>query len=199
MITFNSEEHSYQLDGQPIPSVTTILKDAGLIDFSKINADILDRASKFGSAVHLACELYDKGDLNEDHLDINLLPYLDAWRKFLKDTGFKIQAIEEKVASDKYWYAGRLDRRGRLFDKVTVLDIKTGSGILPSTAIQLAAYQECVNQGLHMKDKVKEREVVQLKADGTYALAPDKFFSKNDFSVFLSALNLKNWRARNGK
>lgn len=196
MITFNAEKHEYRLDGQPIPSVTRTLKEAGVAEFNCPNADVLDRALKFGRAVHLTCELFDRNDLNEEILDSNLKGYLDAWRKFLKDTDFKIEAIEERVVSKRLWYAGTLDRRGILNGKRAVIDIKTGVDFGPATALQLAAYQNAWNEGKPIKEKIKTREVVQLKADGTYALAPDKFFAKSDFSVFLSALTIRNWRKR---
>lgn len=193
MITFNKEKHQYQLDGQVIPSVTRSLQDAGLVDFSKVNADILRRALKFGTAVHLACELWDRKDLNVDKLDTNLMPYLKAWCAFLIDTGFKIEGIEETVASEKYWYAGRMDRRG-LLDRRTVVDIKTGVDFGPATRLQLAAYQLAYNEGKPTLDKIKDRACVLLRNDGTYKL--EVYRDKGDISVFLSALTLRNWRKR---
>lgn len=196
MIKFVSETHTYTLDGQSIPSVTKVLKEAGLIDFSKVNPDILERALNFGTAVHLACELYDTNDLNETTLDNNLRPYLDGWIKFLKDTGFKIESTEERVVSKKFWYAGTLDRRGTL-SKRAVLDIKTGVDFGPATALQLAAYENGYNEDKPFKERIKERICVLLRNDGTYKM--EVYKDKGDFSVFLSCLTLRNWRKKKCK
>lgn len=112
MITFNAETHTYYVDGLKIPGVTSILKGAGLIDFSMVPTDILERAFKFGTAVHLATELDDRDNLDIVSLDAPLLPYILAWRKFKQDMGCKILSIEERVYSAKYRYCGTLDRRG---------------------------------------------------------------------------------------
>ena len=194
-LVFNKENHTYTLDGQPIPSVTKILQEGGLVDFSKVNPDVLDRACKFGDATHLACQFYDAGILNEVTLDENLRPRLTAWKKFLKDTGFVVEAIEEKVVSVKYRFAGRLDRRG-LLSKRTVVDLKTGADFGLATGPQLAAYQGAYNEGKSRKDQIKDRLCVLLNGDGTYKLEP--YEDEGDFSVFLACLTLRNWRIRYG-
>jgi len=196
-LSFNPKTHKYALDGQPIPSVTKTLQEGGLVDFSKINADVLDRACKFGTAAHLACQFYDEGILNEDTLDENLVPRLDAWKKFLKDTGFVIEAIEEKVVSVKYRFAGTLDRRGLLYGcRRTVVDLKTGADFGVATGLQLAAYKGAYNEGKPRKDQIRERACVLLNGDGTYKL--QVYEDRGDFSVFLACLTLRNWRVRNG-
>ncbi len=196
MIQFDPKLHEYSKDGLKVPGVTKVLQAAGLIDFSKVPRDILTRALKFGSAVHKATELHDKGRLDPASVDPAIEPYLNAWFKFLDDTAFIIEpdSIEQKVYSRKYRYAGTLDRIGILNNKRTIIDIKTSVDFSYATAIQLAAYQEAENEYLPIKQKVKNREIVQLKGDGTYALAPEGFFQKSDFSVFLAALTLWNWR-----
>ena len=116
MITFNAETHEYFYEGLKVPGVTKVLKNAGLIDFSMVPASILERAFKFGTAVHLATELDDRNNLDMATLDAPLLPYVNAWRKFKKDVGCKVLSIEERVYSGKYRYCGTLDRRILLKD-----------------------------------------------------------------------------------
>ncbi len=198
MITFNAETHEYFYEGLKIPGVTRTIKDAGLIDLSKIPADILDRAQKFGTAGHKAVELDDQDNLNMESLDPALLPYLEGWRKFKKDTMFAVLSIEEPVFSKRYRYAGTLDRRGLIKARHTIIEIKFGI-LDPTAAIQLEAYKEAWNEGKPVKEKIKDRLVVQLCQDGTYKLPPEKHYEKSDFSVFLSALTLRNWRRRHGK
>jgi hypothetical protein len=150
-----------------------------------------------GTYVHRATHLYDINDLDEETLDPLIRPYLDGWIKFRKDTNFTIEAIEEKVYSAKYNYAGRMDRRGIFYDKRTALDVKTGEEFNASGAIQLSAYQNGHNE--MSKEKIKNRLIVQLNKDGTYKLPPKEYYGKNDFNIFLSALTIHNWRCKYGK
>ncbi len=201
MIQFDSKLHEYSKDGLKVPGVTKVLQAAGLIDFSKVPQDILTRALKFGTAVHKATELHDKGRLDPVSVDPAIEPYLNAWFKFLDDTGFIIDhaCIEEKVYSEKYRYAGKYDRVGILYDKRAVIDISTSVDFSDAKALQTAAYKEAYDEGKSIKEKIKQREIVLLKGDGTYALAPEEFFQKSDFSVFLAALTLYNWKGSHGK
>ena len=196
MITFDAKTHTYHIDNIKVKSVTQVLQEERFIDFSKVPRDILQRALAFGTAGHKVTELYDLDDLLEGSLDPALRPYLDAWIKFKKDTKLIIEGIEEKVGSKKYYFAGRLDRRAIVKEaKRTVIDIKLGE-ITRASALQTAAYQEAFNEGRKLKEKIKDRLVVQLKGDGNYYLPPKDFYKKSDFGVFLSALNCINFRGQ---
>ena len=98
-LQFSEEQHAYTLNSVVVPSVTKILQIVGISDFSKVPADILERARLFGTAVHKACELFDKGTLDERTLDTNLWPYLDAWFAFKKDYQLEFIEIEKPIAS----------------------------------------------------------------------------------------------------
>ena len=197
MLQLRAQTHEYLKDGIPVPGVSQILREAGLVDLSHVPEDTLKRAQRFGSAGHRATELFDLKNLKEETLDPALSPYVEGWKKFLRETGFIVEAVEEPVFSNKYWYAGRLDRRGLLYGVRTVVDIKFTASMEPVTAIQLAAYQEAYNEGKRPQDKIKNRAIVQLKANGSYALPSKDFFQKSDFSVFFAALTLRNWRLKN--
>ena len=188
MLEFNSETHTYKLDGIKLPSVTQIIGGAGLSDFSKVNQDILKRSQSFGSAAHLACQLFDDNRLDMKSLDLELFPYLDAWKKFKRDFGItKFTEIEKQVYSLKYQYAGCLDR---LWED-TLIEIKTSTSIPATTGLQLAGYQNAYEE--MYKVKIKRRICVQL-LDGTYKM--EEYKEKSDRTVFLSCLNLHNWRKR---
>jgi len=198
MIKFNDERHEYSQNGIIIPSVTQVLTAAGLYDmFGKVNRDVLEAAQVKGKYGHLATEFYDNKTLDITTVHEIIIPYLDGWIKFRKDTGFKPRVIEERVYSKKHNYAGTVDRIGPL-DAETVVDIKLGE-LTPAAALQTAAYLEAYNSDKPPKDKAKDRLIVQLRNDGTYRLPKKSFYSKEDFTVFLACLNIKNWRARHGK
>lgn len=195
MVQFDCATHTYTENGVKIPSVTQILQGAGLIDFSKIPVERLEAALNFGMCVHKATELYDLNNLDETSLDPKIQPYLEAWIKFIKDTDFKIEAIEEKVYSKLYRYAGTLDRRGIILKRNSIVDIKTSVDFGPATKFQLVAYQFAYNEYVERYERVNDRYAALLKPDGTYKL--EKYTDAMDFNMFLSCLSVHNWKARN--
>ncbi len=115
-IVFEPKSHVYYYDGKPLPSVTTILKAEGFIDTSFYD----DYSRERGSLVHLATQLYDTEVLDEESIDPVIVPYLDAWKKFRKETGFIIEQIETPVFNPAYGYAGTPDRIGQFPGTVTL-------------------------------------------------------------------------------
>lgn len=177
------------------PRVTGILKAAGLIDFSMVPQGIMERAQSFGTAVHLTTELYDKGTLDMDSLDPSLVPYLDGWKKFLKDYNITIKPdeMEKQFESKRYGFKGSPDRWPEIAGKITVVDIKTSTQMYAATAVQTMAYQMLLEEN---GVKPKERKGVQLTGDGLYKIEP--YTDSSDKSVFLSALNLYRFKQRKG-
>jgi len=197
MLVFNEEKHEYTVDGIKIKkSLTQILESVGIIDFSCVPERILGPALRFGKAVHKATELYDLGILDESALDPALKPYLAGWVKFLKDTGFVAHLIEKPLAAKIYgtWIATTPDRIGMMKGKLTDVEIKSGS-LLPGTAIQTAGHKLIYDVGKEFKNHIKVRLGVRLTGDGNWR--PEYYKNKNDMSVFLSALNITNWKELN--
>jgi len=188
-LAFDEATHTYSLDGKVVPSVTQILNIAN--DFGFVNKDVLDRASKFGTAVHKATELYDACDLNEATLDIALLPYLDAWKMFLSNTNFRVISSEARVYS-KHGYAGTFDRLGYLDGRLTLLDIKTSTTVARSTSLQLAAYEQAYKEMHDMQ--IEQLISVQLKPCAYTIRHHD---DRTDFLTFLNFLNVYKWSHKN--
>lgn len=193
MLEFIEDGHQYILNGSPVPSVTQCT--SLLADYSAIPAGVLAAAAEFGTHVHLATELWDQGELVEEELDHALIPYLDAWKSFVLESGFVYSHIESRIFSKHLRYAGTLDRVGFMNGKTVIIDIKTPSVVHPSTGPQTAAYQFAHEE--MTGEKIKGRYAVQLKGDGKYKLIP--YTDKNDFNVFLCCLNIIKWRANHGK
>lgn len=192
MIEYNAETHTYTLDGIRLKSVTQILKEAGLTDYSAIPADVLQRAADFGTAVHDMTYLYDRNDLDMESLDPALVPYLDAWQSFLQVTGWETKASEQLVYSKRYLYAGRFDRKGPYNGKLTILDIKTGiknKATVKTTGIQLAGYEIAHNE-LCKDGKTKQRVAVWLGGDGAFKM--ETYADKSDQARFIAALTIAN-------
>jgi hypothetical protein len=199
MLEFNEELHEYFLDGSRIPHVTQVTDL--LTDYAAIPRATMEAAADRGTAVHLATQLWDDDDLDMDSLPDAVTPYVEAWAKFRRETGFVPAHIEYRVFSKTYRYAGTLDRTG-IFTQMkgvkttepVLLDLKATYKIMaavgPQTAGYLQAYREQVDA------QIKRRFAVQLKADGTYRL--EEFADPSDWSVFLSGLTILNWRQRHG-
>ena len=183
-----TENHVYYIDGVIIPSVTQIITEAGLTNFSKCSEEVLERARDFGSNVHLACKYWDEQKLNEKTLDGNIRPYLDGWIKFTKEIKPMWSNTETPLYSKKYGFAGTPDRIGILNKCKVIVDIKTSSVVSASTAIQLAGYEILSSATLIKRYSVK--------------LEPDKYTLREytdriDTNVFLSCLQLYRWKEKN--
>lgn len=179
--TFDPQAHIYRLDGVQIPSVTGIIKDAGLCrDYSGFQ-----EAQWRGLHVHNACEFYDLEDLNWNSVYPQWLGYVKAWARFRDDTGFKPELIEFQTYHKEFRYAGTIDRIGVLDGKRFLIDLKTGE---PEAwhGIQTAAYS--------MLEKVDGRGDVYLLEDGSYKL--ERHEDNADFRVFLAALTVVSWRKK---
>lgn len=187
-ITFDELNHVYTLNGERIPGVTEILSVCGVsLDF---DAPFVRSAAEFkadlGTKIHLACNLDDQNDLNEEALDDQIRPYLAAWRRFRANTKFNPVASEEMVYSAQHRYAGRVDCRGSMFcePRHTLVDIKTGQ---PQRyhLLQLWAYSQCFTT------MDLSRRVVYLQDDGNYkTLAPTAQTTLEDRSDWLACLSM---------
>ena len=182
MLEFIPDTHTYLYDGCALPSVTQILDAEGFIDKTWFTEYGRDR----GRMVHKATALDDMDDLNEESLDPVLVPYVEAWRKFKKDSGFIIEEIEVPKVELQFKFAGTPDRIGALNGRRTVLDIKHIA--LPWTALQLAAY-ECLDT------PPLRRVAIELKDNGKYNLKEYK--DRQDRMIFFSALACFNWKKNN--
>ena len=107
-VEFDRDEHIYTRRGVILPSITQILTAEGIIDTSFYTEDGRDR----GKNVHLACHLFDTGQIGEDEMDAETEPYLRAWISFKRDTGFIVVDSEKPLASKLYGFAGTPDRVG---------------------------------------------------------------------------------------
>lgn len=192
MIEYDDATHTYRAGGVVVPSVTQVLGAFFPLP-SAIPADVLERKRQIGTDAHLATELWDQDDLDEDSITPEIRPYLDAWISFREREKFVPTEIEKLVYHPALGYAGRLDRNGLLAGEEFKLDIKTSSAISPVTGPQTAAYQEAERSGLDVSVPMR-RGAVQLLPDGTYRFK--EFTERTDFAVFTSCLSLLNFKRK---
>ena len=189
-LEFTAENHIYRLEGVVIPSVTQIIKDAGLVNFDFISDELLAAKADLGNKVHKTAELNDKGILDYEDLHPKLRGYLDSWIKFRKDFGFIPSEIEMEYFHPLYRYAGKIDRVGTANGVLTLVDIK--SGIKQKYHhVQLGGYKVLYDYDKAPKAKIKKRLIVHLSGTG-YKIEECK--SDSDMAVFLSCLSIYNFK-----
>ncbi len=96
-----------------------------------------DVAADLGSRVHRLAEELGRGDAGA--VDEDLVPFLTAYRRdFLNAFRPRFLAVEAMVCSERYEYGGTADAFVAIDGEIWLIDYKTGSGIYPDTALQLA-------------------------------------------------------------
>jgi len=159
-LEFFPESHTYFVDGVPIPSVTTIIdKLTGL--YGKIPEFVLKRAQNLGTAVHMATEYYDKG-IKMNPLHPEVVPRLEAWKKFRKDYDLEFKYIEQSMYSERLWYCGTMDR----CTTDTIVDVKTGKEPNGTEKAQLTAYAMMVEENTDLK--INRLLIARLLPNGSY-------------------------------
>lgn len=153
-----------------LPRVTAILNDLGLSpDFSGIPPAVLDAARDRGVALHQAVEAVVYGYLDEGSLSPDVMTRLDAYRKFITESGYTTTHTEIRVEHPAWGYCGHPDSIGWLSGKRTLLDWKAIDSLdVAPASYQLAAYALAWDAS-HPKEPIAVAGVVQLKSDGRYS------------------------------
>jgi hypothetical protein len=195
-LTFDDDKHRYFYDGRNVPGVNEIIEACGLVDFSAVPEEQLEAARKLGNYVHQATALWDKDDLVVETLSPGLIPYLEGWKLFLSDFNIKFAAeqIERRLYSRKWGFAGTTDRDPvEIGGRMTLIDLKTSTSMLKTYALTTAGYKILQEENY---GKIKQRWGVQLLPTGKYKI--HIYDNPTDESVFLSCLNVYNWKKNGG-
>lgn len=168
-LIFREEDHTYELGGVQLPSVTEILSPFSGND--KISPATLQHAAHRGHLVHGYTELIDYGVPPED-IDIvpELAGYVSAYLRFLRDWQPTWELIEQPV----HWglaYAGTLDRYGKIDGKPVMVDIKSTSGASRQQKVVWACQLKGYDRALPPQFPKPEKHLnLLLKFNGKYTL-----------------------------
>jgi hypothetical protein len=196
--SFGRDVSRYVLSGERVPSVTEVIELAGLSDIQKIIAvageEVVANAARRGSLVHGYCELLD----HDPYMDLGSVPewirgYVAGYARFVRETGFRPDLIEEPVVSSAYRFAGTVDRVGNLGTKPYVIDLKTPAAASPSWAVQTAGYAIGVEEQYGVR---AGRACLQLKSNGTYKL--HNHADPSDVATFIAAVHVAHYRLAHG-
>lgn len=190
-LQFEPVGHVYSVGGRRLPSVTGVLQ--ALDTFENVPLAFLEAAREFGSHVHTAVHLFNIDELDHDTLDSALIPYLDGWCSFLRDTRAQVIESERRVHSKRLGVAGTLDSLMAWHDLPEVIDVKTGDAIPLSVGPQTAAYRELRLEEGDIKIS-KTRYCVHLLGAGKYKV--HKLTDARDWHIFLSCLNVYRFAKR---
>jgi hypothetical protein len=201
-LVFSPALHLYTYDGRPVPSVTTVLRDAGLINFDHVPEYVLDRARERGQFVHQALHYLLEGTLDLATVDPHLQGYVTAAHTWLIDSGFQPLSVEHRLYHPVYQYAGTADLVGNLDGRPTVADWKTGRASDAVADLQLAAYAAALREmpipewfGMSKTTPI-QRFSIEVAASGKYAA--HRYTEANDFPVFLNCLTVYREQQRRG-
>jgi hypothetical protein len=193
ILEFDPVAHRYSVDGRTVPSVTQVI--APLYEWLSVPPHVLERKGRLGTAVHMATEFDDKGTLAESSVSDEVRGYLEAWRKFRRETKFLPTLIEHRVYNRERGYAGTIDRVG-VFpsepEAVAVIDVKSGAQS-DAHGVQIAGYGLAYVAEKQLRT-YPSRRAVYLSADGTYRL--HRFTDPADHPTFLGLLSVSQWRAK---
>ena len=153
----------------PLPRVTEILAGVGLgPDFSSVPPAMLEYARERGKAVHAAIEADVYKYLDESALSEDVRVRLDAYRKFVRESGYQATRTEIEVVSATWRYRGHPDSIGWMGERRVVLDWKASDAVaLDPAALQLTAYRVAWNEA-NPCAPIAAAAVVQLCGDGSF-------------------------------
>lgn len=205
---FDPVTHIGKVDGVIWPSVTQLLNEFGLVDFSDVPAERLEYKRLLGTRVHKATVLVDDGSFDEQHAQEHfpeILPYLDAYRKFRTIEEFEPIHKEVRLFSKKWRFHGAMDESGinvaLCHGHLAITDYKCTFAMYPSTGPQLSGYDILVRENaveLGIPPEILKRKTKRygllLKPTGNYELS--NFDDLTDEQDFRACVYL-HWQKRN--
>jgi hypothetical protein len=175
-----------------LPHVTDILPWHG----PQIDQYYLER----GKAVHLAIHLDILDKLDEKHLKTTewadeVIPKLEQFRRFRKESGIEILETELHLESPFLCYQGTIDLIGIFSGRRYIIDIKGYFDKL--AAVQLAAYRQLYFQ---VSRAQSIPSVLELRTDRykMHDSITSDLFGSADFQVFKYYQAIHNFEIRNG-
>ncbi len=186
---FDAARHEYSVGGRRVPGVTLVLEyfDAEMQRLKRQQGETILAAGDLGTAVHTACELDDRGVLDEATVESVVGARLEQWRKFRRDKVFVPVLIEARVYHPIYRFAGTLDRMGALDGCRSLIDLKSGA-VSRFAGPQTGAYRLAHEAGGGAP--VDRRYSLHLTED-RYFLVPHS--DPQDGNVFICMLGAYNW------
>lgn len=196
---YQDSDHTYWIGGRRITGITEALSGVGLLPAPPADGGRALRNFRYagsrGTAVHAMCALDDRDECENWEMDENLLPYLQAWRAFKIDTGFKPLYVEEPMCHHIYQFGGTPDAVGILPGNVGLVVVERKVRELKDYDGFQLALQESLSATVKYMP-AWQTWAVQLKADATYLQREYKF--REYRAIALAAVGIQNEKIRRG-
>lgn len=154
-----------------------------------------DKAANLGTKIHEAIEAYVLDKPQPEWPD-DIAPYLGNAVQFLKDFEVAVEMTEATVFNRSQRYAGRLDAIATIAGQRWLIDFKTGSGVYPEAALQMAAYAHA--EFIGKPDRTEEpmpaidrAAIIHLQPDG-FRFIPVRI-DRDVFTYFCYAREVFRW------
>lgn len=150
ILAFDPDSHIYKLDGRVVPSVSAIMRAAGLaLPPAHVDPVTLERARLRGVAVHAACAHLARHGERDPALDGDNAPYVDAFERFMQESDIDIEAVETPFACAQLGIAGTPDLVGFVQTPsdgalLTVIDVKATAQLGRDVDVQCELYAELI-------------------------------------------------------
>lgn len=164
-LRFDADAHKYYFDDVELPGVSRILTDMGLRKSGPWELD--EKYRRRGHAVHLACHLVQEGTYDEATTHPAIVPYVQGYQQFVRDTGFTATLCEEPVCSLVLGTAGTFDQYGFVDGDPWLVDIKSGT-LPPLVGVQLGAYRHMLREMRQIT--VSKCKAIRLEESGKYTI-----------------------------
>lgn len=143
-VIFDEESHIYTVDGHRAISVTQAVRKYLPSKYTNVGAKTLLEASKRGTRLHNAIEVYE-----QDGLESNELQEFRDYRFLKSRYGWEVLETETMVLYEHndILICGRFDQLQRIGDKVILADIKNTSALDKEyLGLQLNLYRRALLQ-----------------------------------------------------
>jgi hypothetical protein len=187
---FNEQDHSYTVGRREYPSVTRVMKAAGLISKWYQQGE----AQLRGDAVHKAFRLICEGRYKEDGTHPAIVPFARGLQGFVEKMEYKTLAPPEPLhlVSVKMGYAGTPDDWGVVkTGEIWLPDVKSGANLPATVGVQLVAYKRLLREKYPDLD-IKSLRCVHIDAAGKCVWP--SYDEPRWESAWVSALSLYNLR-----
>lgn len=181
-----------QLDGKAGKKInlTELWIKAVIETAKKVPEKVKTEAGDLGTLAHAYFEAFIRG---EEKLTVvpAIQPAVEAFSKWMAESGLQIVGGDTKVASVRHGYGGALDALAMDEDGAwTILDWKTGNGIYAEYALQVAAYAHAFEETYGIRPwrgiivRFGKKEPVKFEVREVRSL-------RESFEAFLAAKSLQ--------
>ena len=195
-------------DGKRVPGVTTILgviakphlipwaNRLGLegVDSTKYTSEAATIGTLAHDMVHEYLDPSDEHKVDFTHYSISQVQLaeqcLESFYEWLALNPIEVIFLEKAIVSEAFQYGGCIDCYCRINGKFVLLDFKTGSGIYPDMAYQLAGYANNLKEIGHIVDYAMILNIPRGKNESFITARYDDLTIQ--FNSFLAAQTIYN-------